>query len=314
MKSHAGRDPAPGDPVKEATIVALTRLLEPLLELLFDAGVTVQELNKTARVTAVRIATSRVVKESGRQSKSRVAIMTGLPRSEVTRILNSQDLVRKDGLDQHPARRVLAAWHDDPRFLASNGDTAVLPIFGKKRSFEQLVERHGGGLPVRAMLDELMQLSAVERLADQKVRAKTRVPVSTGLTSRSISAVGERTRELLETLAHNMRLSSRPLFEATAVLENGDIDMVTLVRREIAEQGTNFINGATSILNRAQKKSSPRTIAPSKTCRLGVTVYYFQDGVSSHGSSVIADSHSRRKNLRRQKLRPKKVSSNSPLD
>jgi hypothetical protein len=266
----------------------------------------VQELNNTTRETAVRIATRRVVRESGRQSKSRVAIMTGLPRSEVTRILNSQDLVGKERPDQHPARRILAAWHDDPRFLAPSGDTAVLPIFGKKRSFEQLVERHGGGLPVRAMLDELTQLSAVERLADQKVRAKTRVPILTGLTGRSIAAVGERTRDLLGTLAHNMRLSSRPLFEATAVIENGDIDMVTLVRREIAEQGTNFINGATSILNRAQRKANPRTIAPSKACRLGVTVYYFQDETSSHCGTALPDSHGRRKNLRRQNFAQKK--------
>src|SRR5712671_1369435 len=137
------------DPVKDATVSALERVLDPLLELLLDAGVTVQELNRAARNRAVRIATQRVLKESGRQSKSRVAIMTGLPRSEVTRILGSSDSGPKSKPDQHPARRVLAAWHDDPRFLASNGDPAVLPIFGRRRSFERLVERYGASIPVR---------------------------------------------------------------------------------------------------------------------------------------------------------------------
>jgi hypothetical protein len=297
------------DPVKDATVSALERVLDPLLELLFDAGVTVQELNQIARNRAVRIATRRVIKESGRESKSRVAIMTGLPRSEVTRILGSSDSVPKTKTDQHPARRVLAAWHDDPRFLASNGDPAVLPIFGKKRSFERLVERYGASIPVRAMLDELMQLDAVERLEDQTVRAKSRVPIMTGLTNRSITAVGERGRDLLETLAHNVRRSTQPYFEATAVIDDGDLELVNFLRREIAEQGTNFINSATSLLNRSQIKRSSKTAKSSRGVRLGVTVYYFQEESPINDQAIGVGTHGRRKNLRRQPGKPPKAES-----
>ena len=218
MNSRARRNSGSGDPVKEATIVALKRVLDPLLDLMFDAGVTVQEFNSITRDRAVRIATKRVVRDSGRQSKSRVAIMTGLPRSEVTRILNSLDSASQARPDHHPARRVLAAWHDDPRFLAPNGEPAILPIFGRRRSFEQLVDRYGAGIPVRAMLDELIQLDAVEQVEDQKLQAKARVPISTGLSSRSIAAVGERGRDLLETLTHNLRNRTQPLFEATTLI------------------------------------------------------------------------------------------------
>jgi hypothetical protein len=283
--------------------------LDPLLELLFDAGVTVQELNQIARNRAVRIATKRVIKESGRESKSRVAIMTGLPRSEVTRILGSSDSAPQSKPDQHPARRVLAAWHDDPRFLAPNGDPAVLPIFGKRCSFERLVERYGASIPVRAMLDELIQLDAVERLEDQKVRAKSRVPIMTGLTNRSISALGERGRDLLETLAHNVRRSTQPYFEATAVIDDGDLELVNFLRREIAEQGTNFINSATSLLNRSQIKRSSRTAKSSRAVRLGVTVYYFQEDSPSDDEAIGVGTHGRRKNLRRQPGKPPKAES-----
>ena len=309
MNSGGRRHLGSADPVKDATVSALERVLDPLLELLLDAGVTVQELNRAARNRAVRIATQRVVKESGRESKSRVAIMTGLPRSEVTRILGELDAGPKDKPDHHPARRVLAAWHDDPRFLAPNGDPAVLPIFGKKRSFERLVERYGVGIPVRAMLDELMQLDAVERLEDQKVRAKSRVPIMTGLTNRSIAAVGERGRDLLETLAHNVRRSSQPFFEATAVIDDGDLELVNFVRREIAEQGTNFINSANSLLNRSQIKRGSKTAKSSKPVRLGVTVYYFQEESQNNDEPTGVGTHSRRKNLRRQPGKPPRADS-----
>jgi len=110
------------DPLREATIVALKRVVDPLIDLMFDAGVTVREFSQIVRERAVRTAARRVSRESGRDSKSRVAIITGLPRSEVARILELDDASTAKRLDKHPARKVLAAWFDNPRFLAANGD------------------------------------------------------------------------------------------------------------------------------------------------------------------------------------------------
>ena len=309
MNNQSDQEPGHTDPIKDATVGALTRVLNPLIELMLDAGVTVQELNRIAREEAVRIASKRVLKDTGRESKSRVAILTGLPRSEVAKILNLPISRKKSKAGQHPARRVLAAWHDDPKYLTPNGEPVVLPIFGRKLSFESLVENYGGGIPVRAMLDELTQLNAVERLEDQKIKAKARLPILTGLTSRSISALGERGNELLKTLGHNLRVTSHPLFESTAATDNGDIDMVSLVRREITEQGANFINAANSLLNRAKKKGTSKHMKTGNRCRIGVTIFYFQDETSSDGEDSTVRVAARRKNLRRRQAKPGKSSS-----
>src|SRR5260370_37160081 len=141
-------------------------------------------------------------------------------------------------------------------------------------------------MPGRAMLDEQMQLDAVEQLEDQKVRAKARGPITTGLTSRSIAAVGERGRDLLQTLAHNVRRSAQPYFEATAVIDDGDLDLVNFLRREIGEQGTNFINSATSLLNRSQIKRGSKAAKSSRAVRLGVTVYYFQEEPTADDEAI----------------------------
>jgi hypothetical protein len=290
------------DPLKDATVAALNRVVDPLLDLTFDVGITVHEFTQIVRERAVRAAARRVCRESGRDSKSRIAIVTGLPRSEVARMLKLDDISPTSRLGQHPARKVLAAWFDSPRFLDSNGDPAVLPIFGKRRSFEQLVAIHSGGIPVRAMLDELTQIDAVDRLPDQRVRAKSRTPILTGLTTTAIAAFGERTRDLLDTLSNNLRRVSTPLFEGTALLEETDLDSVSLIRREIANQGSNFISSANSLLNRSRVRPKGAITKASAKCRLGVTVYYFQD--SDHTIKSKHDTtHCRRKNLQR-KLRP----------
>ncbi len=300
------------DPLKEATIIALKRVIDPLLSLMFDAGVTVQDLNQLIRERAVRSASERLLRESGQESKSRVAIVTGLPRSEVARILDAPDAYPLGRRGQHPARRVLDAWHKDPRFLTKGGDPALLPVYGSRRSFEKLISLYSVGTPVRAMLDELTRIDAVEICDDQHVRAKSRVPIFTGLTTNAIAMVGERGRDLLETLTNNMRRSSNPLFEATAVVSDAEPEMVSLIRREITQQGTNFINGVDSLLSRSQKKPTGRGVDSNGKRRLGVTVFYFQD--TENAKVIPAGLRAvRRKNLKRTtdaKLTSRKRKSN----
>jgi len=288
------------DPLKEITMSALERVVDPLVDLMFDSGVTVREFCRLVRERAVRSATTRIARESGRSSHSRVAIVTGLARAEVARILNVKEISSKPNLGQHPARRVLAAWYDNQRFLGANGDPAVLPIFGRRSSFELLVAMHGGGIPVRAMLDQLTQINAVEMLVGQRVKAKSRVPIFKGMTSTAIANVGERAGDLLETLTSNLRATSNPLFEETALLNDVDVGAVPLVRRQIAEQGAAFIDGATSLLARSRIKSRRSISERPAQCRVGVTVYYFQDEIESDGGSVAPIKHRRRKNLQRR--------------
>jgi uncharacterized protein DUF6502 len=206
-------------------------------------------------------------------------------------------------MGQHPSRRVLAGWFDDPKFLQANGDPDVLPVFGKRRSFERLVAQYSGGIPVRAMLDELLRIGAVEQLPNQRVRPNVRIPISSGLTSNSIAILGERTRDLLGTLIRNTRTSTKPLFEATALSDEVDRDWAPMIRKEIAAQGISFIGGANSLLSRfpsRQKRASDS--AASFPMRLGVTVFYFEEDRKPPG--LDKGGKPRRRNLRRLPSKP----------
>jgi hypothetical protein len=288
------------DPIREATLDALKQIVDALLELLFEAGVTVQQFNYLVRDRAVRAASSRVLKETGRNSKSRVSIITGLPRSEVAKISVEADAYVNAKLGQPAARRILAAWFESPSFLTPNGEPATLSIFGNKRSFEKLVGMHGGGIPVRAMLDELTQLDAVERVGDNHVKAKSRTPVSVGLTREAIGALGQRCSDLIRTLMKNVRRSDHPLFEATSLVQDADLHLMPVIRREISRQGASFISGTNSLLKRIRKTPRGARSNPAPRCRVGVTVYYFED---TEESNAVGGSGGRkqtpRTNLRR---------------
>jgi Family of unknown function (DUF6502) len=295
------------DPLKEATIIALKRVIDPFLNLMVDTNVTVRELNQLVRETAVRKAAKRLIEEGGRESKSRVAIATGLSRSEVARILASQDSLPASHRGEHPARRVLAAWHEDPKFLTAGREPAVLPIFGRRRSFEKLVAMYSKGYPVRAMLDELTRTDAVERLANQRVRANSRTPIVAGLTRDGISELGERGGDLLKVLVSNIRGKSIRLFEVTSLVKEVNPAMAPTIRSEIVRKGTDFISGVNSLLNRSRKGLKGTSSNAANKCRLGFTLYCFQDEREIVSDTLTEVGKGRRKNLRRDPRRGKKA-------
>jgi hypothetical protein len=283
--------------------------MDPLIDLMLDTGVTVQEFSRIVRDRAVRRAAERITKENGRGSKSRVAIMTGLPRSEVARILMAADVPKVSRLGQHPARKVLAGWYDNPIFLSENGDPAALPVFGARRSFERLVALYSGGIPVRAMLDQLIQIDAIDVLPGQLVKAKSRVPIFTGLTTIAITAIGDRTRDLLDSLRSNLRAPT-PLFEGTAVMSEVDARAVPIIRKELAEQGAVFIEGANSLFRRSRNRTRQSKSKRIPKCRIGITAYYFQSDLADDESSPeLGAATARRKNLRRQLRKTRAVKS-----
>jgi hypothetical protein len=283
----------------EEAVETLNSLLEPLLGLMLDVGVTVPQINETIRQSAVSVAMKRVVNASGRENKSRAAIITGLPRSEVTRILSLRTTNGASKRRKPTASRVISGWFEDPTFLGHDGSPAVLPIFGGKSSFQGLVEKYGGGIPVRAMLDELSQKNALELLKNQRAKVKGREPATTGIRSKAIAAMAKRGRDIMETLVYNARNPALPHFEASASTILGDFDTASLVRGKITSRGRDFIKQASALLKHHSNNRVANLRQESNLYRVGVAILYFQQELNS-GSSKAVTTPRPRKNLKRK--------------
>ncbi len=291
------------DPIREAALVAFSRLIEPILILLLDTGITASELNQIIREGLVSTA-RQIAASAGTSSKSHIAILCGLSRSEVARLLGTTGKSKSPRRPRHPLRRVLSGWHEDVAFLDQNGEPQVLSIFGPKKSLEKLVKKYGGGVPVRAMLDELTRINAVELLEGQRVKAKSRNPTSTGLSPESVSMIGEKGRDLLSTLIKNARGNGKPLFEATAWIDDPNASVVSMVRREIADQGGLFVDSIDSLLRRAntkQGRTHARDAETTSYSRLGVSAFYFEEAATTEVEDKPLKGNKRaRRNLRRK--------------
>jgi hypothetical protein len=202
-----------GSSVHTAARKVLKKLLEPLSRLAFDCGFSVNELHSMLREAAVRSAVGQQLEDERRVNISGIAATTGISRGEISRVLKYGEIAtdKVSNGRQNPINRILAAWHSDTRFLTANKLPAELDLYGRGFTFESLVRRHGGGIPVRAIFDELTRIDAVELTASQKIFPKTSVAVNRRITPEVIEAFGGWATDLLSASLRNAKSSYAPV-------------------------------------------------------------------------------------------------------
>jgi hypothetical protein len=127
---------------------------------LIDHGITATEMQAAISDTFVQAAVSRARMKNGRVNQSRVAIMTGLTRPEVRRLVTDGVSV---GATQevYGAWRVIAGWNRDPEFLNAKGKPRKLALGRGHGTFNSLAQKYGADIPPRATLEELRRLNAI---------------------------------------------------------------------------------------------------------------------------------------------------------
>jgi hypothetical protein len=285
--------------VRAAARKALARLLEPLTGFVFDSGLSIKDVHSILRTAAVRSMATRQLELSRRVNISGISASTGISRAEISRILKSGTTSPDENQDRHQqsTNRILAAWHQDPRFTTPNGQPADLKLYGRGCTFESLVKLHGKGIPTRAMLDELIRTRAIELRAAQLVRLKTQVAVDRGITPQAVKAFGDRVTELMATLLQNMRDPENSVFAASAANARVSANDLPLLRREISSRGAEFLSEIQEIVARGPGPATSRSSAKTKNApSVSVTIFYHEEpGKAKSKKSALA----RRTNFRR---------------
>jgi Family of unknown function (DUF6502) len=256
---------------------AIQQLLEPLVGFVLDSGLSTNELHSILRRVAVQAVAAKQMEVAQRVNISGIAATTGIPRGEISRILRSiTDSPRRNSdRQQQSTNRILAVWHQDPKFTTPAGKPANLKIYGRGVSFEALVRSHGRGIPIRAMLDELIRTGAAEVLPSRFVRAKTSVAIDRGVTARMIRSFGDHASELLSTMLLNMRHPESPKFVASVSRSNVSPDVIPLFRKELLRKGADFL----AEIHDSMYQNVTGEIAKRRTSsasRVSVTVFYHE--------------------------------------
>ncbi len=263
------------DSLQAALSSALARLLRPLIRLLLSAGMSYKAFAEVAKWVYVDVATREFALEGRKQSKSRVSILTALTRIDVDRLQKQPPPGQSEGAESYNrAARVLTGWTDDPLFKDGRGGPASLPLEDGQGSFANLVRIYSGGVPVRAVLDELNHAGAVSMTQDGRVRLVKRFYVPTEVSVDKLEIYGMSAADLLATMHRNVYETERqPFFQRAVYSRHLPAEALDKVREYIRRESQKLADRTDDYLF---KNSVQKNNGKSELKRAGLGLYYFE--------------------------------------
>lgn len=150
----------------------LQQLLDRIAPGLLKKGITPRLVGAIAADSFVRAAALSSLLGNGRVNVSCVAVVTGLSRPEVGRILRGERTIGKTS----DARtiRVIRGWLEDGDFSTRARGPRVLQYAGEKGSFVALARKYAGDVPPSAVLKELRRAQLAKRTVNAGVALRSR--------------------------------------------------------------------------------------------------------------------------------------------
>jgi hypothetical protein len=192
-----------------ALTAAMLQLLRPLCRLLLRHNVPFDVLEELSKLAYVQVAMDEFSIPGKKPSISRASILTGLTRKDVQRLVNGAEPARAlPTAPNNRATRVLTGWVRDAHYQDRFGQPLPLTLQDGEHNFAELVRRHSGDMPVRAVLDELLRVGAVVRRDDQRLELVTRAYVPRSSEVDKLAILGTDVADLITTIDHNLQHGS----------------------------------------------------------------------------------------------------------
>ena len=275
---------------------AILKLLRPLVRVLLKNGVSYGEFTELAKQSFVMTAELDYQPESRKQSVSRIAMMTGITRKEVSRIRGQQSTKQTQEtpasgpqlLSPEPYNRgvrIISGWNRDVIYHDHNGKPRMLPLEEKAGSFAQLVKKYSGDIPARAALDELVRVGAVTIPKPGYVSLShegTYVPDNSQ--DAKIEILGNSVADLLGTLEHNLNATSNTThLQLTTAYDNLPRSAVDAFRKLSRKDAKALLANVDRWLGQRDRDASSvnSTSDNDSRMRLGIGIYYIEEDMTS---------------------------------
>ena len=257
---------------------AIARILRPLIHILIRNGISYGTFADMAKWLFVDVANREFAIEGRKQTISRVSVITGLNRKEVKRV--SELPVPDDQASSeryNRAARVIAGWRRDKGFCNETGAPSDLPISGPGSTFQTLVKKYSGDMPFRAVLDELIRVSAVIRLDDDRVHLLARAYLPAGDETMKIHILGTDVAQLITSIQHNLDPDKRgPFYQRKVMYDNLPEEALPAFRKLSAGSAQKLLEKLDAWLSDHDRDSSSDSTGSGRKVA-GLGIYYFEE-------------------------------------
>jgi len=215
--------------IKFRLLEAYRRVYRPLVRILLRHGVSFGDFVDASREVFVEECIKDSWRRGGDCSIARIAVVTGLPRNTIEKIINgwSDDGGASDRTRVARITRLLTGWSTDPRYVGPYGWPLDVPFESsnpnRTQSFVELVKRYSGNASPESMLEELLHVNAIRKTESGLLRLENRAYIPEALTDDSLNRLSSVVSNVVQTLDHNMQMDNEDegLFERTVTADHG---------------------------------------------------------------------------------------------
>ncbi|HKQ33685.1 MAG TPA: DUF6502 family protein [Nitrospiraceae bacterium] len=262
----------------EALRTTLLTLLRPLIRICLRNGLSAKAFSELVKRVYADVAHEEFGIDGKLATTSRVAILTGLTRKEVQRLLDTEQPDMAADTDQYNrAASVLAGWIKDSDFADRRGRPAPLLMSDTGASFSELVRRYSGDMPARAMLDELLRVGAIKQLKDGRICLLSRAYVPEKGPVQKLAILGMDTADLIATIEHNLYTQPRnSRFQRKVMYDNVSEQSAKEFHSIAAARGQEVLEALDRWLAHRDRDVNPAAKGTGRV-RLGIGVYHFEE-------------------------------------
>ena len=259
---------------------ALLTMLRPLVRMLIKHDVSHSEFADIAKEAFVRTAFEDMPLPGRKATVSRVAVLTGLSRKEVARILGTSNAQGLPKLTPNRAARVTTGWLTDPEFCNRAGQPKTL----NKTMFDALTQRYSGDITSGAIIDELQRLQIVTIDSRQHYCLNPKgYVVSDTQHAEGFATLAKSLSYLLETGEHNLQTSSQetvatPHFQRQFTEREVTAELADKFQAHASQKSMQLLLELNTWLEKEIAQSLKTNINPEGTTKdfIGLSIFYFE--------------------------------------
>jgi hypothetical protein len=258
---------------------AILKLLRPLVHILLSNGISYHVFSDLVRWVYVDIAFKEFGIPRRKQTSSRVSVITGLSRKEVQKLRDIDIPVDEDTPERYNrATRVISGWIRDPLFSDNDNNPLNLPLDGVA-AFSSLVKKYSGDMPIRAVLDELLNIGAVALQEDGSVKLITRAYLPGADKKAKLDILGADVADLIATINHNLDLKNiHPFFQRKVSYDNIPEEFLEKFKTVSSEEAQALLEKLDTWLATRDRDMNP-DVHGSGRKRVGLGIYYFEEDI-----------------------------------
>jgi len=240
---------------RKIVLECLCIMLRPILTFCLRHSIGLPDVVECCKIVLVQLSEEQMRDGGTDVSISRLSVMSGVTRREVTRIYREKQ--SKEEPLSLPTK-IIGQWQHDSRFITLSGKPRVLSAEGRDSEFSQLVRSVSADLNPYTVLFELERIGAVQRTLNGVKLAKP-VYGPSGELKEGAKMIALDAGDLMAAIEENYARAEgeTPNYHIVTEYDNITVEAIPELKRWVIEHGAKFHKKVRTHFSKFDKDLNP---------------------------------------------------------